>query len=86
MGLRSIFYFLDKGRLQIISSDYEPWAKPRITLEKRIFELGTPGRDSGLIPRNVWLISSVFRPKTYVHHRKNKIETSKNLIRMTHFV
>ena len=55
------------------SSDYAPWAKTRTTpLGKRIFELGTCRRDSGLVPRNVLLISSVYRSKTNMNEKMPK--------------
>ena len=56
-----------------ISSDCAPWSKTRSTpLEKHVFELGTPRRDTGLIPRIVCLIPSGYRPVKNVNMLKKK--------------
>ena len=53
------------------SSDYAPWAKTWTTpVEERIFEVGTSRSDGGLVPRTVWLISSVYRSKTNMNAKK----------------
>ena len=49
---------------------------------KRIIEMGTSRRDSGLIPSSAWLISLVYRSMTDMSVKRVKIEPNKNLIRI----
>lgn len=76
---KKIGLFTDGGQLLItFRRNYAPRAKTRtMPLEKRVFELDNRRRDSGLIPKSVWLTPSDYRPKTYAKQRKARIQPNK---------
>ena len=60
--------FSDGRRLQIIFAGLCTVGKNSNYSEEADFWARHPRRDPGLVPRGVWLIPSVHRPKTYVNH------------------